>query len=142
MAQNFSASYCQFQPYIKHTCPVISFPNLQDGGSSQKPGYRSSSIFPSPNLYILPVIFPNTTNKHNLKAAIPLHFLLYHYSSHQDPSHLLMGAYEGIIHSTFPFLLDTAIHSGNLNCHCELEMSQYFSITLTVRFEQIGRAHV
>lgn len=30
MAQNFSASYCQFQPYIKHTCPVISFPNLQD----------------------------------------------------------------------------------------------------------------
>lgn len=46
MAQNFSAFYCQFQPYIKHTCPVISFPNLQDGGSSQKPGYRLQSFHP------------------------------------------------------------------------------------------------
>lgn len=74
MIQNFSAYYCQFQPYIKYTRPVISFPNLQDGGSSQKPGYHLESFHP-PNFYNLPVIFPNTTNKHNLKAAIPLHFL-------------------------------------------------------------------
>lgn len=127
--------------YFKLTGPVISFSNLQDGSSSQTPGYHLESFHP-PISPFLSVIFPSTTSKHNLRAAIALSFLI---PLQFPPSSITLtegcpwGYYT---QHFFSFVLDTVIHSGNINYYCLLEMSQYLPITLTVKFELTTKASI
>lgn len=127
--------------YFKLTGPVISFSNLQDGSSSQTPGYHLESFHPLISPF-LSVIFPSTTSKHNLRAAIALSFLI---PLQFPPSSITLtegcpwGYYT---QHFFSFVLDTVIHSGNINYYCLLEMSQYLPITLTVKFELTTKASI